>query len=122
MRPPGATSPWPSARRAAPAASRRRTAPAGPGPQVGSFTLDSRAAAGVNSITFGGAMTTGLGTGAHAVTQTGTAISAIDVTTASNARGALASIDAALSQVSGARATLGATQNRFSSVVSSLQT
>ena len=94
----------------------------GLGNQVGSFNLDYQAATGVNSITFGGAMTTGLGAGAHAVTQTGTAISAIDVTTASNARGALASIDAALSQVSGARATLGATQNRFSSVVSSLQT
>jgi flagellin len=89
---------------------------------VGTFNLDYQAATGVNSITFGGAMTTGLGAGAHAVTQTGTAVSAIDVTTASNARSALASIDAALSQVSGARATLGATQNRFSSVVASLQT
>jgi flagellin len=94
----------------------------GLGNQVGTFNLDYQAATGVNSITFGGAMTTGLGAGAHAVTQTGTAISAIDVTTASNARNALASIDAALSQVSGARANLGATQNRFSSVVSSLQT
>ena len=49
-------------------------------------------------------------------------ISAINVSTADNARSALASIDAALSQVSGARASLGATQNRFQSVVSSLQT
>jgi flagellin len=44
------------------------------------------------------------------------------VATADGARNALASIDAALSQISGARATLGATQNRFSSVVASLQT
>ena len=89
---------------------------------VGTFDLTYQAPTGVNSITFGGAMTTGLGTGAHATAATGTAISAIDVTTADNARGALASIDAALSQISGARASLGATQNRFSSVVSSLQT
>jgi flagellin len=89
---------------------------------VGTFDLTYQAPTGVNSITFGGAMTTGLGTGAHATVPTGTAISAIDVTTADNARSALASIDAALSQISGARATLGATQNRFSSVVSSLQT
>lgn len=84
--------------------------------------LTYQAATGVNSITFGGAMTTGLGTGAHAVTATGTAVSALSVTTADNARSALATIDAALSQISGARASLGATQNRFSSVVSSLQT
>ena len=68
---------------------------------------------GVNSITFGGAMATGLGTGAHAVTETGTAVSALNVSTADGARNALASIDAALSQVSSARASLGATQNRF---------
>jgi flagellin len=86
------------------------------------FDLTYQAANGVNSITFGGALTTGLGAGAHAVTQTGNAISTINVSTADNARNALASIDAALSQVSGARATLGATQNRFTSVVASLQT
>lgn len=86
------------------------------------FDLTYQAPAGVNSITFGGALTTGLGAGAHAVTATGTAISAISVATADGARNALASIDAALSQISGARATLGATQNRFSSVVASLQT
>jgi flagellin len=75
----------------------------------------------VTSITFGGTAVTGVA-GAHTIAQTGTAISAIDVTTADNARSALASIDAALSQISGARASLGATQNRFQSVVSSLQT
>jgi flagellin len=89
---------------------------------VGTFDLTYQAPTGVNSITFGGALTTGLGAGAHATTATGTAISAISVATADGARNALASIDAALSQVSGARATLGATQNRFSSVVASLQT
>jgi flagellin len=76
----------------------------------------------VTSITFGGTAVTGLGTAANTIAQTGTAISAIDVTTSDNARNALASIDAALGQISGARASLGATQNRFTSVVASLQT
>lgn len=89
---------------------------------TGTFDLTYQAATGVNSITFGGAMATTLGTTTHNVGQTGNAISTINVSTAENARNALASIDAALSQVSGARATLGATQNRFTSVVASLQT
>jgi len=76
----------------------------------------------VTSITFGGTAVTDLGTAANDVGQTGTAISAINVSTADKARNALASIDAALGQVSSARASLGATQNRFQSVVSSLQT
>ncbi|HEY0942768.1 MAG TPA: flagellin [Steroidobacter sp.] len=85
------------------------------------FNINYVAPNDVTSITFGGTAVTGVA-GAHAIAQTGTAISAIDVTTASNARDALASIDAALSQISGARASLGATQNRFQSVVASLQT
>ena len=85
------------------------------------FDVNYVAPNGVTAITFGGTMTTGVA-GAHAIAQTGTAISGIDVTTSGNARSALASIDAALSQVSGARASLGATQNRFTSVVASLQT
>lgn len=50
------------------------------------------------------------------------ALSAINVSTADGARNALASIDEALTQVNGGRAQLGAIQNRFSSVVTSLQT
>lgn len=53
---------------------------------------------------------------------TGTAISAIDVLTATNATSALGSIDAAISGVNNSRAALGALQNRFTSVVTSLQT
>ncbi|MDY6948434.1 MAG: flagellin [Pseudomonadota bacterium] len=86
------------------------------------FDVNYVAPNGVTAITFGGTTVTGLGTAANTIAQTGTAISGIDVTTADNARSALASIDAALSQISGARASLGATQNRFQSVVSSLQT
>jgi flagellin len=86
------------------------------------FDVNYVAPAGVTAITFGGTIATGLGTGANTIAQTGTAVSAINVSTADNARNALASIDAALSQISSARASLGATQNRFSSVVASLQT
>lgn len=53
-----------------------------------------------------------------------TAISAgatIDVTTAAKATSALTAIDAALDEVNTERATFGAVQNRFSSVVSNLQ-
>lgn len=74
----------------------------------------------VTSVTVAGA---GLGAGtAQTVGATGTALSAIDVTTATNASNALASIDAALTQINSGRATLGAIQNRFASVVTSLQT
>lgn len=49
-------------------------------------------------------------------------LAAVDLTTSSNAQNALATIDAALSSVNSSRASLGAYQNRFSSVVASLQT
>ena len=57
-----------------------------------------------------------------AIAATGTAISAINVSTASGAQTALTAIDAALSSVNSSRASLGAYQNRFASVVNSLQT
>ena len=57
-----------------------------------------------------------------AIAATGTAISAIDVSTVSGAQTALTAIDAALSSVNTSRASLGAYQNRFASVVTSLQT
>jgi flagellin len=49
-------------------------------------------------------------------------IASINVLTAANATNALAAIDGALATVNSSRATLGAVQNRFSSVVASLQT
>ncbi len=56
------------------------------------------------------------------IAATGTAISAIDVLTAGSAITALSSIDAAIGSVNTSRASLGALQNRFTSVVTSLQT
>ena len=50
----------------------------------------------------------------------GSGISTVDVTTASGAQSAIATIDAALAQVNTSRANLGAIQNRFSAVVSNL--
>ena len=48
--------------------------------------------------------------------------SGLDITTAVGAQKALEIVDAALTQVSGSRADLGAIQNRFTSVVTNLQT
>ncbi|MFP5307408.1 MAG: flagellin [Gammaproteobacteria bacterium] len=61
------------------------------------------ASAGVNNSTF-------------------TSVAGINISTVSGATGALATLDAALSQVNGGRADLGAIQNRFESVVANLST
>jgi flagellin len=53
---------------------------------------------------------------------TGTALSAIDISSVAGANTALASVDAALSTISSSRASLGAIQNRFSSTIENLQT
>ena len=77
-----------------------------------------KAPAGITgSVAFTGAFTS-----STAIASTGTAISAIDVSTASGAQTALTAIDAALASVNSSRASLGAYQNRFASVVTSLQT
>ena len=68
-------------------------------------------------VVFAGAFanTTAIGT-------TGTAISAVDISTVSGSESAITAVDAALSAVNSSRATLGAIQNRFESVVTSAQT
>jgi flagellin len=50
------------------------------------------------------------------------AVSNIDISTVAGAEAAIQSIDAALTAINGSRADLGAIQNRFESVVVSLQT
>ncbi len=57
-----------------------------------------------------------------AIASTGTAVGAIDISSATGANAALTSIDAALASVSSSRASLGAIQNRFSSTINNLQT
>ena len=49
-------------------------------------------------------------------------VAAIDISTVSGAQNALATVDAALQQISSYRADLGAYQNRFESVIANLQT
>jgi len=86
----------------------------------GKITLTS---SGNNGITVTGAAAASLGSPATtAATATGTAISQLDISSVTGAQTALASIDAALASVNTSRASLGAYQNRFSSVVTSLQT
>ena len=101
------------------------TAAVTPGTQTpgGTVTLSSAAATG---ITVGGGNVAGAGLSSGNTTPTTTltinSISSIDVLTAANATNALAAIDGALGTVNASRASLGAVQNRFTSVVSSLQT
>lgn len=64
----------------------------------------------------------GLSAGTFAAALAGTTIAATDISTVAGANAALASVDAALTSVNGSRAQLGAIQNRFDSVVSSIQT
>ncbi|WP_125077122.1 flagellin domain-containing protein [Pseudoxanthomonas sp. SGT-18] len=56
------------------------------------------------------------------MSATATAVAALDISTASGATAALTAIDSQLKTVNDARAALGAIQNRFSSVISNLQT
>jgi flagellin len=60
--------------------------------------------------------------GASAIQATGTAVSAVNISTRDGANAALTAIDAALTNVNSQRATLGAIQNRFESTISNLQT
>jgi len=77
---------------------------------------------GNTGLTFGG---TGaiIGTvGDQAASNTGTALSLVDISSVTGANTALASVDAALTTINTSRASLGAVQNRFESVVTSIQT
>jgi len=89
----------------------------------GTIKLDTNNAAGI-VISGGTPANAGLtaGTISPTTTLTTTAISSINVLTATNATNALSAIDGALSTVNASRAALGAVQNRFTSVVASLQT
>jgi flagellin len=86
----------------------------------GTITLSSSSSAGI-SLT--GAAETSAGftdNQTQAAALTGVAVANIDVTSVAGANAALSSIDAALETINSSRATLGAIQNRFESVVSSL--
>ncbi len=90
---------------------------------TGTVTLTSTNAAG---IVIGGANAAKagltIGTTAPTTTSTVNSVANINISTAAGATAALAVIDGALSQVATSQAALGAIQNRFASVVTSLQT
>ena len=79
--------------------------------------------AGTITVTKTGAGDTLTGFGAATATATTTTgLGTLDVSSFSGAQLAIQQIDSALGQVNSARATLGAVQSRFSSVVTNLQT
>jgi len=89
--------------------------------QYGSITLTSESdivIAGNNVGNIG----LSLGTLSVSTTGTGTTITNTSVATVGGANAAIASADAALTAVNSSRASLGAVQNRFESVVTSIQT
>jgi flagellin len=96
--------------------------------QHGSVNLSST---NVNGLVIGGSVANG-SAGVDGLTRTTTAattstsgmstISAVNISTAAGATAALATIDGAIAQVNASRSALGAYQNRFTSVVASLQT
>ena len=64
---------------------------------------------------------TGLTAQAASVAVAGTGFAGLDITTAAGADKAIANMDNALTAINGARADMGALQNRFQSVVRNLQ-
>ena len=85
----------------------------------GKLTLSST---GTSGITAGGTVAIIGSPATTAAGKTGVAVAAMDLTTVAGATAAIASLDAALDSVNSSRSSLGAVQNRFSSVVASLQT
>jgi flagellin len=87
------------------------------------LTLSSTGSAGITLGGTAGLTATGQTVGYTAATATaGAGVSSLDLTTAAGAQAALTTLDSALATVNNSRASLGAYQNRFSSVVTSLQT
>jgi flagellin len=84
----------------------------------GTINMTYQAPAGITgNMTFAGAFAS-----TNAIAATGTAISAVDISTTQGANAALSAIDAALTAVNSSRASLGAIQNRFSSTIDNLTT
>ncbi len=85
----------------------------------GTLNMSYTAPPGVSgSVVF--AQTGGLNS-TTAIASTGTAVSAMDISTVAGANAALSEIDAALQTVNSTRANLGAVQNRFSATIENLQ-
>jgi len=88
---------------------------------TGQLTLNSAAAFTIAG-TANAATETGFANAAFATVTTATGIDTLTVANFAGAQSAIALIDSSLTSVNSARATLGAVQNRFESVVRSVQT
>jgi flagellin len=86
----------------------------------GQITLNS--AAGVTIAGGGAAAVKGYANGAISTITTTTGIDSLTVANYAGAQLAISQVDSALTSINSARATLGAVQNRFESVVTSVQT
>ncbi|MEF8713837.1 MAG: flagellin [Accumulibacter sp.] len=88
----------------------------------GNITLSSTASAGI-TLSGSDIARSGLSSAYTAATATfGAGIASVDLTTATGAQNAIATIDSALANINSSRANLGALQNRFNSVVNNLAT
>ena len=83
------------------------------GPVVAGATVSTAANLGLTQTSTNGGLLTG---------ATASFVQGLDITTFAGAQRALEVVDKALTSVNGARADLGAIQNRFTSVVANLQT
>lgn len=86
---------------------------------AGQVTLTSSAAITIAGTT-NSATVAGAANGAFGATTTTTGISTLNVSSFTGAQNAIGQIDNALTEVNGARAELGAIQNRFDSVIANL--
>ena len=88
---------------------------------TGQITLSSAAAITIAGTT-NSATVAGYANASFATVTTTTGIGSLDVSNYANAQLAIQQVDSSLQTINTARATLGAYQNRFSSVVTNLQT
>jgi flagellin len=83
-------------------------------------TLSTASSGGISLTTTGTIADTGFAAATTASALSGTSITNTDISTVAGANAAIASADAALDSINSSRATLGAVQSRFESVVSNL--
>ncbi|AWH53450.1 flagellin [Stenotrophomonas sp. ESTM1D_MKCIP4_1] len=87
----------------------------------GTLNINYAAPSNVNGTMAFTGFTVG-GDASVAISDTGTAVSAFDISDVKGAEAVMRSVDAALQTINSSRADLGAVQNRFTSVVANLQT
>ena len=91
-------------------------------PTAGTVDINYQSPSGNAATAVTVAVAGGFTTGSQSIGSTGTAVSALDISTVGGANTALTAIDAALNQINSSRAALGAIQNRFASTIDNLMT